>query len=131
MKQCLVEWQHYLLGAPFRERLDHQSSKWLHIQMSRRSVDAVRSPATMGGNFQPATMGGNFHVLPDRLSRPATEVCVLCLEDSQPRQYVFLTLGAWLHEHQNVVPSSPSVLPVLEISIKIRAPDQSMTSPSG
>ena len=29
VKQCLVEWRHYLLGAPFTVLSDHESLKWL------------------------------------------------------------------------------------------------------
>ena len=61
---------------------------------------------------------GDEHALPDHLSRPATEVCVLCLEDGQPRKYDLLTLGAWLRKHMDVVPSGPLVLQVLETCIQ-------------
>ena len=57
---------------------------------------------------------GDDNVLPDHLSRPATSVCVICLEDAQPiREYDLIALGAWLHEHQHVCPPSPLVCPVL------------------
>ena len=32
VKQCLVVWRHYLLGAPFSVLSDHQSLKWLQTQ---------------------------------------------------------------------------------------------------
>ena len=32
VKQCLAEWRHYLLGAPFKVQSDHQSLKWLQTQ---------------------------------------------------------------------------------------------------
>jgi hypothetical protein len=32
VKQCLVEWRHYLLGAAFTVISDHESLKWLQTQ---------------------------------------------------------------------------------------------------
>ncbi len=32
VKQCLVVWRHYLLGAPFTVKFDHKSLKWLETQ---------------------------------------------------------------------------------------------------
>ena len=69
VKQCLVEWRHYLLGAPFRVRSDHQSLKWLHTQnvttLSDRLLRWVEffSLFDFGHDYLP----GDENVLPDHL----------------------------------------------------------------
>ena len=74
VKQCLAEWRHYLLGAPFKVQSDHQSLKWLQTQdvttLSDRLLRWIEVFSLFDFNQEYLTWVEN--VIPDHLSRPAT-----------------------------------------------------------
>ena len=86
VKQCLVVWRHYLLGAPFRVLSDHQSLKWLQTQnvntLSDRLLRWVEFFSLF--EFDQDYVPGELNVLPDHLSRPATEVLLVTDTGSPP-----------------------------------------------
>ena len=113
VKQCLVEWRHYLLGAPFRVRSDHQSLKWLQTQnvttLSDRMLRWVEYFSLFDFNHE--YLPGDENVLPDHLSRPVTEV-LLVKQGMDSQHFDLLTLAVFLHDHQQVLPQLAVVLPV-------------------
>ena len=114
VKQCLVEWRHYLLGAPFRVRSDHQSLKWLQTQnvttLSDRLLRWIEYFSLF--DFNQEYLPGDENVLPDHLSRPVTEV-LLVKQGMEEQQFDLLSLAVLLHDHQQVLPQPAVVLPVL------------------
>ncbi len=67
VKQCLVVWRHYLLGAPFTVKSDHESLKWLKTQdvttMSDRLLRWVEFFSLF--DFEQGYIPGDLNVLPD------------------------------------------------------------------
>ena len=114
VKQCLVEWRHYLMGAPFTVLSDHESLKWLQTQgvatLSDRLLRWVEYFSLY--DFQQEYIPGELNVFPDGLSRPATMVCVV-LHDGQSVQWDLWTMAVRLDEKQAVVPSQSSLVAVL------------------
>ena len=114
MKQCLVVWRHYLLGAPFSVLSDHQSIKWLQTQnvvtLSDRLLRWVEFFSLF--DFAQEYIPGELNVLPDHLSRPATEVHIV-LEDTGKQPFDIVALMVTLHEHQHVQPILPVVCPII------------------
>ena len=104
VKQCLVVWRHYLLGAPFTVKSDHESLKWLKTQdvatLSDRLVRWVEFFSLF--DFDQGYIPGELNVLPDHLSRPSSSMVV----NSLPVDVVDLAL--FLQEHQHVLPLLPA-----------------------
>ena len=73
VKQCLLVWRHYLLGAPFTVRSDHESLKWLQTQnvdtLSDRLLRWLEYLSLF--DFKQEYIPGEHNVFPDHLSRPA------------------------------------------------------------
>jgi hypothetical protein len=111
VKQCLVEWRHYLLGAPFTVLSDHESLKWLQTQgvatLSDRLLRWVEYFSLY--DFQQEYIPGELNVFPDGLSRPATTVCVV-LTDGQVATWDLWTMAAQLNATQEVVPVKSSLV---------------------
>jgi hypothetical protein len=114
VKQCLVEWRHYLLGAPFTVLSDHESLKWLQTQgvttLSDRLLRWVEYFSLY--DFQQEYIPGELNVFPDGLSRPATAVCVI-LHDGQAIPWDLWTMAVRFDEKQEVVPARALLAPVL------------------
>jgi len=74
VKQCLSVWRHYLLGAPFKVRSDHESLKWLQTQQVDTLSDRLLRWLEYFSlfDFQQDYIPGDSNVLPDLLSRPSS-----------------------------------------------------------
>jgi transposase InsO family protein len=109
VKQCLVVWRHYLLGAPFIVKSDHESLKWLQTQdvntMSDRLVRWVEYFSLF--DFDQQYIPGELNVLPDHFSRPTSSV-VLSSDPTAPQQLDLIDLALLLQEHQHVLPVLPA-----------------------
>lgn len=114
VKQCLVEWRHYLLGAPFSVQSDHESLKWLRTQgvstLSDRLLRWVEYFSLF--DFQHEYIPGEDNVFPDNLSRPATQVFVVSTE-SGTREWDLWTLATRLDSHQAISPLVDSMVAVV------------------
>jgi hypothetical protein len=77
IKPCLVEWRHYLLGAPFTVLSEHESLKWLQTQGVTTLSDCLLRWVEYFSlyDFQQEYIPGELNVFPDGLSRPTTAVC--------------------------------------------------------
>jgi hypothetical protein len=75
VKHCLLVWRHYLLGAPFTVRSDHESLKWLQTQnvdtLSDRLLRWLEYFSLF--DFRQEYIPGDTNVLPDHFSRPVDE----------------------------------------------------------
>ena len=113
VKQCLAEWRHYLLGAPFKVQSDHQSLKWLQTQdvstLSDRLLRWIEFFSLF--DFNQEYLPGVENVIPDHLSRPATHVLVVSEAGTQDLD--LWSLAVLLHDHQDVYPPSCLIAPVL------------------
>ena len=122
VKQCLVVWRHYLLGAPFAVKSDHESLKWLRTQdvatMSDRLLRWVEFFSLF--DFDQGYIPGAVNVLPDHLSRPSSSVVVTSSPDEQ-QQLDLLDLALLLQEHQHV-------FPVIPVSEEVVFPDSQVHS---
>ena len=118
VKQCLVVWRHYLLGAPFRVLSDHQSLKWLQTQnvntLSDRLLRWVEFFSLF--EFDQDYVPGELNVLPDHLSRPATEV-LLVTDNGQICQFDLSSLAVFLDTYQEIMPPSSLLCPVFSESL--------------
>ena len=114
VKQCLVEWRHYLLGAPFKVLSDHESLKWLQTQgvttLSDRLLRWVEYFSLY--DFQQEYIPGELNVFPDGLSRPETAVCVV-QHDGTLVPWDLWTMAVRLDEQQDVVPARSNLVAVL------------------
>jgi len=114
VKQCLVEWRHYLLGAPFTVLSDHESLKWLQTQgVSTLSDRLLRWLEYFSlYDFQQEYIPGDDNVLPDNLSRPSTVVMVVSTSGSA-ELWDLWTLAVRLDDCQHIPPAGPCLFPVL------------------
>ena len=115
VKECLAEWRHYLLGAPFKVGSDHQSLQWLSTQnvttLSDRLLRWVEFFSLF--DFVQEYLPGQANVIPDYLSRPAVEV-LLITEAGEQESLDLIALAILLHEGQDTLPVASLVCPVLE-----------------
>ena len=104
VKQCLLVWRHYLLGAPFTVRSDHESLKWLQTQnvdtLSDRLLRWLEYLSLF--DFKQEYIPGEHNVFPDHLSRPA---------EHRPATQVILGSGARNEEHLDL----PALVNLLQI----------------
>jgi len=104
VKQCLLVWRHYLLGAPFTVRSDHESLKWLQTQnvdtLSDRLLRWLEYLSLF--DFKQEYIPGEHNVFPDHLSRPA---------EHRPATQVILGSGA-LNEEQLDLPALVNLLQI-------------------
>ena len=116
VKQCLQVWRHYLLGAPFTVRSDHQSLEWLQSQKVETLSDRLLRWVEFFSlfDFKQQYIPGVDNVLPDQLSRPATEV-VVGAED-QRRELDLMAIATLLQE-QSGVTLSPAPADVDEVDM--------------
>jgi hypothetical protein len=114
VKQCLVEWRHYLLGAPFTVLSDHKSLKWLQTQGVSTLSDRLLCWLEYFSlyDFQQEYFPGDDNVLPDNLSRPSTEVLVVTTSGSAA-VWDLWTLAVRLDDCQHILPAGPCCFPVL------------------
>ena len=120
VKQCLVVWRHYLLGAPFEVKSDHESLKWLKTQdvatLSDRLLRWLEYFSLF--DFDQGYIPGVDNVLPDHLSRPAT-LLILNTTQPTPQPLDFMSLVLLVQEHQHICPvlenSADAVLPDTEV----------------
>ena len=103
VKQCLVVWRHYLLGAPFVVKSDHESLKWLRTQdvatLSDRLLRWVEFFSLF--DFDQGYIPGELNVLPDHLSRPISTVSLSSNQDDS-RSLDLIELALLLQEHQHI-----------------------------
>ena len=115
VKECLAEWRHYLLGAPFKVGSDHQSLQWLHTQnvttLSDRLLRWVEFFSLF--DFVQEYLPGEVNVLPDYLSRPAVEV-LLVTEAGGQENLDLIALAVFFHNGQDAVPGVLPVCPLFE-----------------
>lgn len=122
VKQCLVVWRHYLLGAPFIVKSDHESLQWLKTQdvttMSDRLLRWVEYFSLF--DFDQGYIPGEINVLPDHLSRPDSSVEVTSEAGSTAQQMDLIDLALFLQDHQHILPVLPvsedAVLPDTQVS---------------
>ena len=105
VKQCLVLWRHYLLGALFVVKSDHESLKWLRTQdvatLSDRLLLWVEFFSLF--DFDQGYIPGELSVLPDHLSRPISTVSLSSDQDDS-RSLDLIELALLLQEHQHIFP---------------------------
>ncbi len=93
VKDCLAEWRHYLLGAPFTVGSDHQSLQWLRV--STQNVAKLSNWLLQWleffslFDFVQEYLPGQENVLPYYLSRPPVEV-LLVTETGAHEQLIYL-----------------------------------------
>ncbi len=115
VKECLAEWRHYLLGAPFSVGSDHQSLQWLSTQnvttLSGRLLRWVEFFSLF--DFVQEYLPGQENVIPDYLSRPPVEV-LLATETGVHEQLDLLALVFLLRDGgQEATPGQLPVWPLL------------------
>jgi hypothetical protein len=120
VKQCLVVWRHYLLGAPFQVKSDHESLKWLKTQdvstLSDRLLRWVEFFSLF--DFDQGYIPGEKNVLPDHFSRPTSSVVVASAHGTED-SLDLMSLALLLQEHQHILPllaaSEDAVFPDSEV----------------
>jgi hypothetical protein len=109
VKQCLVVWRHYLLGAPFEVKSDHESLKWLKTQdvstLSDRLLRWVEFFSLF--DFDQGYIPGDVNVLPDHLSRPTSSVHISAGQ-ADGEELDLLALALLLQAHQHILPLLPA-----------------------
>lgn len=125
IKQCLMEWRHYLLGAPFHIRSDHESLQWLLSQnvttLSDRLLRWIEYFSLF--DFKAEYVPGDENVLPDALSRPALSRGEVQQQPSRPPTQVQVTsTEAGILSHQNLDLVSLAVLFQAECLVKPAIP---------
>ena len=113
-------WRHYLLGAPFQVKSDHESLKWLKTQdgptLSDRLLRWVEFFSLF--YFDQGYIPGDHNVLPDHFSRPTSSVVVKSDEGADD-SLDLMSLALFLQEHQHILPllaaSADAVFPDSEV----------------
>ncbi len=102
VKQCLVVWRHYLLGAPFNVKSDHESLKWLSTQdVATLSVRLLRWVEFFSlFDFDQGYIPGEMNVLPDHLSRPISTVSLSSDQDDSRCVSQLLALNVVFRQHE-------------------------------
>ena len=108
-----MEWRHYLLGAPFQVLSDHESLKWLRTQNASTLSDRLLRWVEYFSlfDFQHDFIPGENNVIPDTLSRPATQVLLLSREGEA---WDLATLAVRFDKHQTIVPQAPTLCTIIE-----------------
>ena len=92
VEQYSVVWLHYLLGAPFAVKLDHEGLEWLKAQdvanISDRLLRWVEFFSLF--DFDPGYIPGKVNLLQDHLSRPTSSDVVTSAQATQPAQQLDL-----------------------------------------